>query len=208
MMDATRPLCLQPGERVLELDDPDGPYFQPALSAGFPETKGINRETLPGLEGLPGGSRETIQVCSSEPGPGGTLPCDPEQSLVPGSADPAALPGRPAPGGGSEFTRAGRDAGRTSDCDGRTKLTLSAASAETRFITLSESEKIMSTKPEGLVLGCKAKDRITGYTGVVIAISEWLYGPLVVTIQAPSLGADGSPVDSHNFDVQRVEVVP
>lgn len=40
----------------------------------------------------------------------------------------------------------------------------------------------MNTKTE-ITLGCKAKDKITGFTGIVIAMTSWLNGCQRVTIQ-------------------------
>ena len=55
-------------------------------------------------------------------------------------------------------------------------------------------------------LGDKARDSITGYTGIVIARTEWLNGCWRITIQAQEL-KDGKPVDNQTFDAEQVEVV-
>lgn len=61
-------------------------------------------------------------------------------------------------------------------------------------------------RPANLVLGCKAKDRISGFTGVVVAITEWLNGCQRVTIQPEEL-KDGKPIENHTFDAEQIEVV-
>ena len=48
-------------------------------------------------------------------------------------------------------------------------------------------------------LGQIVRDRLTGYEGTVIAITNWLYGCTRITVQAEEL-KDGKPVDSHTFD--------
>jgi hypothetical protein len=55
-------------------------------------------------------------------------------------------------------------------------------------------------------LGCTAKDKITGFTGVVTAKTQWLNGCVRVSLQPREL-KDGKPIDSQTFDVEQVEVV-
>ncbi len=55
-------------------------------------------------------------------------------------------------------------------------------------------------------LGITARDTISGFTGVVIAICEWLNGCVRVTIQPREL-KDGKPVEMQTFDVEQLEVV-
>ena len=55
-------------------------------------------------------------------------------------------------------------------------------------------------------LGDRAKDIITGYRGIVVAITDWLMGCKRITIQSEEL-KDGSPVDSKTFDVGHIEVL-
>ena len=52
---------------------------------------------------------------------------------------------------------------------------------------------------EKISLGDEARDAITGYTGVVIAVTNWLYGCRRLTLQAREL-KDGKPVDNCTFD--------
>ena len=49
-------------------------------------------------------------------------------------------------------------------------------------------------------LGQKVKDSITGYTGIVIARSEWLYGCIRITVQSEKLQDNGFPIDDYTFD--------
>ena len=55
-------------------------------------------------------------------------------------------------------------------------------------------------------LGCKAKDTITGFNGVVIAVTEWLNGCVRATIQPQEL-KDGKPIDAVTFDIEQIEVI-
>lgn len=48
-------------------------------------------------------------------------------------------------------------------------------------------------------LGMRAKDRVTGLEGIVIARTEWLYGCTRITIQ-PEKRNDGTHVDSITID--------
>lgn len=61
-------------------------------------------------------------------------------------------------------------------------------------------------RPANLTLGCTARDRITSFQGVVIAITEWLNGCQRVTIQPQEL-KDGSPLPTQTFDAEQITVV-
>lgn len=61
-------------------------------------------------------------------------------------------------------------------------------------------------RDEQVKLGCIAKDSITEFTGVVVAITEWLNGCRRITIQPKEL-KDGKPIDGHTFDAEQVELV-
>lgn len=69
-----------------------------------------------------------------------------------------------------------------------------------------ETEDMKSETLENLKLGCVAKDTITGFEGVVIAITNWMNGCVRVTIQPKTLD-NGKPIESHTFDVEQLEVV-
>lgn len=55
-------------------------------------------------------------------------------------------------------------------------------------------------------LGAKGRDRITGYTGIVVARTEWLYGCKRYTLQSQEMH-DGKVADSHTLDEDGVEVL-
>jgi len=55
-------------------------------------------------------------------------------------------------------------------------------------------------------LGSKVKDMITGFTGIAIARTEWLYGCTRIVIESQEL-KDGKPVAPSWFDEQRVEEI-
>ncbi len=56
-------------------------------------------------------------------------------------------------------------------------------------------------------LGQKVRDRITGFEGIVVARTEWMYGCIRITIQPRGLTDDGKPIDSHTFDEPQLEVL-
>lgn len=53
-------------------------------------------------------------------------------------------------------------------------------------------------------LGDKGKDSVTGFTGVVVARTEWLWGCVRIAIEATKLGKDGKPAEEFWFDEDRV----
>lgn len=55
-------------------------------------------------------------------------------------------------------------------------------------------------------LGDRAKDKVTGYTGIVVAKTHWLNGCVRVNIQSEAL-KDGKPLDAEGFDSEQVEVI-
>jgi hypothetical protein len=55
-------------------------------------------------------------------------------------------------------------------------------------------------------LGDRVKDRVTGFTGIVIARSEYLHGCRRVGVQSEKL-EDGKPKDPQWFDEPQVEVI-
>lgn len=56
-------------------------------------------------------------------------------------------------------------------------------------------------------LGAKVRDLITGYGGIAIGRTEYLYGCSQICISPDRLGEKGERLDSEWFDEQRVEVV-
>lgn len=55
-------------------------------------------------------------------------------------------------------------------------------------------------------IGDVAKDRVTGFKGVVIGRTEWLNGCARLGLQSQSL-KDGSPIDAVWFDENQLELV-
>ena len=52
-------------------------------------------------------------------------------------------------------------------------------------------------------LGDRVKDKYTGFEGIAIARTEWLYGCTRITIESTTLH-EGKTIDPHSFDEQRV----
>lgn len=59
---------------------------------------------------------------------------------------------------------------------------------------------------EDLQLGDLAKDKVSGYTGVIIARTLWLYGCERFVLQSREM-KDGKPVESCSFDGPQLELV-
>ena len=55
-------------------------------------------------------------------------------------------------------------------------------------------------------LGDSVKDTITGFSGVVVAITTWMYGCRRIIVQPKKVGADGKPVDNQAFDEPQLKV--
>lgn len=76
------------------------------------------------------------------------------------------------------------------------------------WFSSSKKEKTMSkfVRDDSLKLGDKAKDAISGFSGTIIAITEWLNGCRRISI-APNCLHDGKPIDANTFDAEQVEKV-
>lgn len=57
-----------------------------------------------------------------------------------------------------------------------------------------------------IALGDDARHTITGFAGLVIALTTWLNGCVRVTLQPREL-KDGKPLEHQTFDIQEVELV-
>lgn len=57
-----------------------------------------------------------------------------------------------------------------------------------------------------IVLGCLAKDTVTGFTGIVSSRTEWLNGCIRIGLQPREL-KDGKPIESQAFDIEQLEYV-
>lgn len=57
-----------------------------------------------------------------------------------------------------------------------------------------------------LKLGDEAKDRITGFQGIVICVTEWISGCTRTTLQ-PLMGKDGKLPEPATFDEPMLELV-
>lgn len=67
-------------------------------------------------------------------------------------------------------------------------------------------EEERMSAPGEVMLGDVAKDQISGFDGVVVAITEWLNGCRRITIQ-PQRMHEGKLLETETFDEQQVEVV-
>lgn len=55
-------------------------------------------------------------------------------------------------------------------------------------------------------LGDKCKDMITGFSGICIGKTQWLYGCVRITIQPEEL-REGKPIDALTFDEPQVQLL-
>lgn len=55
-------------------------------------------------------------------------------------------------------------------------------------------------------LGDVAKDTISGFDGIVVCVSEWLYGCRRVTVQPRGMH-EGQPIDNKTFDSDQLVVL-
>jgi hypothetical protein len=56
-------------------------------------------------------------------------------------------------------------------------------------------------------LGDRVRDRITGFEGVVIGITDWLYQCRRPIVQPTTLTSEGKTNDSQSFDEEQLEVI-
>ena len=59
------------------------------------------------------------------------------------------------------------------------------------------------TEQPNIKLGDTVKDRITGFSGVVVAITHWLNGCKRVSVQPRTLH-EGKPIESQVFDIEQL----
>lgn len=55
-------------------------------------------------------------------------------------------------------------------------------------------------------LGALVRDKITGFTGIIVTRSQWLYGCNVYGLQSKEL-KDGLPLDRKFFDEPAIELI-
>lgn len=56
-------------------------------------------------------------------------------------------------------------------------------------------------------LGDRVRDRITGFEGIVIGVTDWLYQCRRPIVQPSTLTSDGSPTGTQSFDEDQLEVL-
>lgn len=61
--------------------------------------------------------------------------------------------------------------------------------------------------PIKLELGDSVRDRITGYSGIVVAKTHWLNGCVRITLQSQKIKDDYTPVESQTFDEPQLELI-
>jgi hypothetical protein len=56
-------------------------------------------------------------------------------------------------------------------------------------------------------LGSKVRDIVTGFSGILVARTEWCYGCVRYGITREKLDKEGKPLETQWFDEQQVEVI-
>lgn len=56
-------------------------------------------------------------------------------------------------------------------------------------------------------LGDRVRDRISGFEGIVIGITDWLYQCRRPIVQPSKLTSDGKPINSESFAEDQLEVI-
>lgn len=74
---------------------------------------------------------------------------------------------------------------------------------------LKTKEQQMSgnAEKESLPLGARAKDRITGFMGVLMARTTWMWGCDRYAIQPEALDKDGKTIEAEWFDDARIVLI-
>jgi len=57
-------------------------------------------------------------------------------------------------------------------------------------------------------LGQLVRDTLTGFEGVAVARTEWLFGCVRVTVQPKALDDKGVPIQNQCFDEAQLDVAP
>ena len=57
-----------------------------------------------------------------------------------------------------------------------------------------------------LKLGSRVKDKITGFTGIIIGRTQWLHNCNTYLVKSETL-KDEKPIDAQNFDEPQLEVL-
>jgi hypothetical protein len=91
-------------------------------------------------------------------------------------------------------------------CDVLMPVEIIVESVERLSSIVQKEKQSMFVRDDSLKCGDRAKDQISGFTGVIVAITEWLNGCRRITIQ-PSELFEGKPVDSSTFDAEQIELV-
>ncbi len=60
--------------------------------------------------------------------------------------------------------------------------------------------------PPHFALGDQARDQVTGFKGIIVARSTYLFGCVQVCL-SPKIGEDGTYREAHWFDEPRLQVV-
>ena len=51
------------------------------------------------------------------------------------------------------------------------------------------------------------RDQITGFEGMVVAVTKWINGCTRVIVQPQGLTSEGKPKENHVFDVEQLDII-
>jgi hypothetical protein len=57
-----------------------------------------------------------------------------------------------------------------------------------------------------ITLGDKVKDKVTGFTGIAVARTEWLNGCVRISVQPEGVTKEGATFKIEAFDLEQLEV--
>lgn len=60
---------------------------------------------------------------------------------------------------------------------------------------------------EQIKVGDRVCDRMTGFSGIAIAVTEWLYNCRRITVQPSELDKDGAVAKTETFDEDQLRIV-
>lgn len=69
---------------------------------------------------------------------------------------------------------------------------------------MASRKRVAADKPT-IMLGDTVTDRVTGFTGIAIAMTEWLYGCRSFGVKSEAM-KDGIPVETQWFDEKSLSV--
>lgn len=74
-------------------------------------------------------------------------------------------------------------------------------------VVVWEPDPDIKTTPPTIPLGSKVRDKLSGFAGIVITTTEWLYGAPRVEVESDKLKSDGERLKAETFPESRIELM-